>query len=730
MCGIDELFSSQSLDEQSEPTERFIQALNEYGAADDFRKLLESHFCTTWGRELGGIEKIETALKIARQSGSLSDKISTFVQSIAGKTSGGWFQYGFTSDELLEMARRSYPARFAFAQAVAVEVFPESPYGFYQCFEDSINIRFETFVLRVAPAYYGEFGHLTLLLVNDKRLAEISESARKELLWAVFEHMVQWDFSFNEHLTRLFTWETYASVPNRETLQFCKAFDYLGAWVGADAKSRTTAASKELLDFILYDLLYDRESRASRLWDNADTSIEEAEKQTFKDWVHNWFHIKRHEMAKTWCCNLELEGLAEADIETWARQSYECYLPLYQELTPEKAALLIDWGINEDLGKLLEPKSKRDSLLDSGSHSRIWYISSFREAWRSHLASSMKALSFEDLLCVLKRHFGSGIRIFDDRFPQYVSLPQENFKQDESGYGWFEFRVDASDCEWWDSLLRALPNDETFPKGLYPVWTMEALSRFGHSEDFTPFADKSLGIVRGDVSNEETQLKEENIGPLLRNLEQFAPEKALRHRLLLLRNSRQPCTSENLDHDRNSLCPLTMSEILKEFSSAHFWHETRRHLRSDDEWNSEELQLLSSFRAWFAKFCLSRLQLRKGEKAAGNGYQPEQVVEQSASWRKAYLKALEELGVDLQGKVHKTAFFVRQSDPAEDVREVAKGCYKAVRREHNKSETATDIRRGLVAAYWWLLLAQRHALGVKINEEEAVRTRRRLLRRP
>ena len=61
---------------------------------------------------------------------------------------------------------------------------------------------------------------------------------------------------------------------------------------------------------------------------------------------------------------------------------------------------------------------------------------------------------------------------------------------------------------------------------------------------------------------------------------------------------------------------------------------------------------------------------------------------------------------------------------------MAKACYKAVRRGFNKSETGADIRRGLTAAYWWLLLAQRHELKLPINKEEAVETRRRLLRRP
>jgi hypothetical protein len=245
-----------------------------------------------------------------------------------------------------------------------------------------------------------------------------------------------------------------------------------------------------------------------------------------------------------------------------------------------------------------------------------------------------------------------------------------------------------------------------------------------------PFADKSLGIVRSDFASGKSELTVDDVDKLIKVLEGYNPEKAIRHRLLLLRSSQQPYATENLDIDRGSLRPETMSEILQKMTVAHFNHESRRSILAGEEYQQEERQLLHSIRAWIAQFCLSRLKLRKGEKAEKDYYNSDQVVEQSPIWRKAYLKALEELGVDLQKKVHQTVNFTRKSDPVEDVREVANVCYKAVRREHNKSEATQDIRRGFIAAYWWLLLAQRHELGLPVNKEEAVRTRRRLLRRP
>jgi hypothetical protein len=220
----------------------------------------------------------------------------------------------------------------------------------------------------------------------------------------------------------------------------------------------------------------------------------------------------------------------------------------------------------------------------------------------------------------------------------------------------------------------------------------------------------------------------DHVRQLLKILEKYAPEKALRHRLMLLRASRQPFAKETLDIDRECLCPLSMSEILNEFLAAHIDHSTKRQY-SHNERADEEVQFLSDFRMWFSDYSLSRLRLRKGEKPGNSSYRADQVVEKSSIWRQAYLKALAEIGVDLQGQVHKAVYFTRNFDPDEAVRSVAKECYKAVRREINKSETAADIRRGLAAAYWWLLLAQRQELGVPVNYEEARHTRRRLLRR-
>lgn len=740
MCGIDELFSSNSLEEKTESSQRFVQALDEHGAVGDFRYLLEKYFTSTWHRELdvtgsGNIQRTEEALKAAQKVDCLAGKITAFVQGIDGSHSGGWLQYGLLRADVYQMIQKRYPSRVAFAQACATQVFSESSYGFFQCFKapQSTLEEFDIFILFFASPYFGENCHLTPLLFNDKQLEAVGESERRNILRAVFDCMnrcsfsgdqVQFNGSLAGNLKKLHAWETHASVPSREPLLCNESFDYLCAWVEAETRSREHSISLEELE-TKENTLFELEQEVFH-HNRALTRCDE-ENKDFENWTTNWFREKRCALNKAWCCNVAPERLSDDAINVWALRSYDCFLPLCKDLNEQQTAHLIAWGIKEDLKKWLDPGFKSNSLLDSMLRSGMWYVSAYREAWRSQLINSINALPINKRLSVLGLRCGWAICFSPTLLPQYVLLPAEFYKEDEH-VSYYEFLVDNNDHEWWNSLLRFLPHNASLPKELYPLWTSKALSRFGYCEDIVPHADKSLGIVRGNSQPGEIDLTTE-IDEFIQVLERFSPEKAMRHRLLLLRSSQHPYATENLDIDRTSMCPKSMSEIVKRM--AHLYISRSRDCsRSIEDWRIEEQKFLSSIRGWIANFCLSRLKLRKGEKVESGSYDPKQVVEQSPVWRKTYLKVLEELGVDPQGKAHKAVFFVRKYDPVDEVREVAKTCYKAVRRERNKSESAADIRRGLTAAYWWLLLAQRHALGLYINQEEAVKTRRRLLRRP
>lgn len=731
MCRIDGPFGPHSLTEKTETTERFLQALDECGVAGDFRRLLEKHFLLSWPHELGSIEKIEAALETARHASGLPEKITSFVQAIKENFGSERLQIDFIADVLLKANQENFPFCFAFAQDVASEVFPDSIYGFYKCFKGSYSVCFEVFVLLYAPSYYGEFCHLSPLLFNDSQIDALGQKKREDLLWAIFDRWFQGDCSFIEHLTNVFVWDVYSSVPTLETLRFKSSFEYLSAWIKADTLSRDHSESLDLLEGKIHSFICERKFDVFRLnKESLEGYWEETELERFIAWAGKWLDDKRHEATKVWCCSAKLRGMPPEVVDGWARRAHEIFLPLCSDLSKVQAEALIGLHIKDDLKKWVKPEPFANPILENDSNSRLWYVSPYRDSWRLQLVSNIEGLPYEDRLRVLSRRLGVDVKIFPERLPQFIILPSEKPKSDNrlvTTDPFYGFPVEQEDQDWWDSLLRKLSEETSFPRELYPLWAVEILTRLGVGETFVPLADKSLGIIRGDLNAGNNKMSSEQVGRLLKVLEKYAPEKAVRHRLMLLRASRQPFAKETLDIDRESLCPQSMSEILSEFLSTHIDHSKRQY--SHDEWADEEVQFLASFRTWFSDYCLGRLRLRKKEKVESDSYRPDQVVEQSPVWRQAYLKALSELSVDLQGQVHKTVYFTRNFDPDEAVRSVAKECYKAVRREKNKSQSANDIRRGLIAAYWWLLLAQRQELGDHVNYEEARLTRRRLLRR-
>ncbi|MDO3380483.1 hypothetical protein [Geoalkalibacter halelectricus] len=727
MCRIDEPFGSHSLEEKTDPTERFLQALDECGAEGDFRQLLEKHFSLSWCRDLGPIEAIEAALKAANCNSDLPDKTKFFVQAI-NRHSNEKLQIFFPGENHWSLAKKHLPERFSFAKAVASQVFPDSIYGFYECFKGLYSSPFEDFVLGLAPFYYGDSCHLKNLLFRDRRLVELGDDERESLLWAIYLRLVQGDDSFRRALRNAFSWHAHASVPTLATIRIDQAFEYACAWIQAEANSCNHSESHDLFCKFRNDL----HTRINHVWsENFGALGTTGELESFKIWVEKWHTNKDQDLQKAWCLGVVPEGMSPEILNDWASHAEQIFLPLSSDLNKAQAEALIAFHIKEDLKKWVKPDRFPQPILEADFHSKLWYVSAFRESWRRQLVSNLEALTFGDRLRVLRRRLGLDVVIFPDRLPDFLTLPEKNLTTDHKRVHTgplFIFPVDETDSVWWDSLLRNLSEEDSFPKDLYSLWVIEVLDRFGFSEILAPLADKSLGLIRGDLEADNNRLSGEQLRPLFSILRKYAPEKALRHSLMLLRVSRSPFAKETLDIDRESLCPWSMSEILSEFWGDRI-EQLKKHHISNDEWTKEEIQFLTDFRRWFSDYCISRLRLRKGEKAEGDSYMADQVVEKSSLWRQAYLKALAEVGVDQQGQVHKTVYFTRNYDPDEAVRSVAKECYKAVRREKNKSQAAADIRRGLAAAYWWLLLAQRQELGLPINYEEARLTRRRLLRR-
>ena len=144
---------------------------------------------------------------------------------------------------------------------------------------------------------------------------------------------------------------------------------------------------------------------------------------------------------------------------------------------------------------------------------------------------------------------------------------------------------------------------------------------------------------------------------------------------------------------------------------------------------------LQGLREEFAKFCLDRLKTKKKSESScadKQFYANEDFVEDRPVWRQGYVQAISALRVNPGGRAHRTLFWLSQNDPDETVRESAKGAHKRIRHLDRKKPNLDDgasPRRPLFEAFWWLRQAHLVTLGIEIDRQGAMRTRRKELHR-
>jgi hypothetical protein len=341
-------------------------------------------------------------------------------------------------------------------------------------------------------------------------------------------------------------------------------------------------------------------------------------------------------------------------------------------------------------------------------HGSKWWGTGYSDIYAAKFQETLCNLEIESRLCVLS-----------------------------SGLDYDSFKASAAyrECsDWRDALLLDLINDDSFPTKLIPQWTVATKDRLDR-DLIIPFIDRSIGILRGELSRDGGPEPRKQLAALLPELDKALPSKALRHRLMLMRSSQVPFSDESISRFNsisNDKDAVEWDSPMSELAQRRAVHQDKTRSGTPwEEWDQVQVEALTAFSLEFAEFCLSRLRLRKGEKAQKDcKYEASQVTESSPIWRRGYLKALTELGFDLNGKAHKTVNFTKQWDPDEGVRASASECYRAVRRDSKKTRSFLDLKRGIIAAEWWLLMCQRLELNLDVNNDEALKTRRRLLRNP
>ncbi|WP_281189344.1 hypothetical protein [Vibrio diabolicus] len=723
MCRIDAPFGSRSLDEKTDPVERFVQALDEFEVEGYFRTLLMKHFSENWIDVFCNSSRLEDALTAANKLNSEPEKCIAiaFCENVNMR-----FQLQPCGGD--DSYRESW--LFKFLTDVASTYFPTSPYGFYKAGLERHPYSYARFVRN----HYGNEFFFSKAFFNDDALNSLNGNERLHILWDCLYFIAppfeclryhSGDSALVRELLSLASSNDNSSSPSEAAQSIQLGLEFLRAWIKHDAEMGR-------ISFGLPSFFW------GTPWEQLETLVrqnnykdEEAKKSLTK-----WLNNTKREFEKLLLLNFNLDNASDSESEQWANQVEQYFIHidhhLYSELDWEthrqeeldirlKSELetlcfqlnskqlesWIGWSIQQDFDRILNDKKRLPKL---SKCSEKWVCETFFDTWKKLFLNKMDTLEVEKQLHVLSAH-----------------VP---VRRGESA----EFYSTCS--EWWSELFRMFPNRDNFPKTLIPEWTTSAI-RALHGEDLFPYIDKSIGILRGEISkSDETKTPSchsEQLKVLLERLDKLQPRKSFRHRMLLMRSYTSAFTDETISlRDRSfNTSPIPWYMPINDLAKILFDNNEIVNLGEPPEtYTKKFLQPYITCTHELAEFCLSRLRLRKGELARDKQYTAEQIVEQSSVWRQGYLKALTELGVDLNGKVHKAVYFIKQSDPDPDVRAIASECYKAVRRKTKKNSTVPDLKRGIIAAEWWLLICQRQNLGMTINHEDALKTRRNLMRNP
>ncbi|WP_134051639.1 hypothetical protein [Rheinheimera aquimaris] len=730
MCKIDAAFAAISLDEKVDPLERFTQALDECKIDGDFRALLLKHFADNWRDVLGDISSVEKVLSVLNASDNNLVKLIEFVKNerINSKLRQAIWHINEDSS-----AVSRYPL-FKFVIDAAREITNASPFDLY---ESALALASGISKVQLLQYVFGD-DYFSDDFFNAQALKGLDADQRTEKLWRFFCQITasgknlahsstyrDLDISPEDLLAYISSSEC-EGPPTKQTCRLQKGFEFLKCWLKFDAQSGIfhSANGPFLMKFKFE--LSELESLGNSL----------ASSET--DRIQHWRRRSLQESELVFLINFSLASASSDIKQLWAKDMERHFnsfcsdwlgnLHLPHEKRRQKC-LEEEWAYLDSLKSKLTTlqidtwiqctveEYIRDALSEGRySSQRLhtygrWCYSDTYERWRLMFVDALKDLSIEQQLKVLAGHTP-----FPSIPTSMASVDVESFWQEHSA--------------WWDSLLQALRTKDDFTKSLLPSWTIVAWSKCSNTELLTDI-DNSIGYLRGEVSKSnsteaQSQVIQGQLTTLLGYLDSKSWEKSLKHRLIMLRSSKIPFADESLNY-RRELKEAEWYLPLRELSKHQYAKVT-----GPFNHHSETEQSLEAFCTKFAikvaEFCLSRLRLRKGERVKDGMYDPEQSIEPSSIWRQGYLKALSEIGFDLNGQVHKAIFFVKESDPDANVRAIAKEAYKSVRRQSSPSSTIVDLMRGIVAAEWWLLMCQRQELKLEVDHAAALNTRRKLLR--
>ncbi len=726
MCKIDAAYAAISLDEKNDPLERFTQALDESLISHNFRALLLKHFSANWSEALGNITSVEHLLDAVSASENDLAKLMSFItnESIS-------FRLRHVMRYVLEDSQsvHNYPL-FLFVVDAAREFSNGSPFDLYSSNLSAAMGIDKTTLLRFV---FGN-DYITDNFFNAETLKGLHPNERIEKHWHFFcettksKNCVS-DTSDSElcltpkELLSLI--DSEEGPPTEQTHRLLKGFEFLKRWMEFDAKAGIFHHSYGPFFGRLYSELSALESLVSsenshhfRLWrrgikkDIELAFLSNVDVATATDDIRQLWAEKMEQHFTSFTSDWSAySDLPEETRQQSFLEENRAYLDaLILKLTPAQRDVWIQFSIDKYVTDSLNNVVPHSGKFDDYGR---WCFCNTYSAWKPLFIATLEGLNIEQQLVVLSH------RMLFPPLPKSV--------EQTADVALFLQEHDA----WWNSLLLGLKAKDGFTKSLLPKWTIAARTN-GNSSELLPDIDNCIGYLRGVVNKPVTpeaqsQVVQHQLKTLLGYLDSQSPEKSIKHRLMLMRASQIPLADAGLNY-RQQLKDAEWYLPLRELSKVQFAKVAGPCNRLEME--QSQAAFYKSFSKAVADFCLSRLRLRKGEKALNGKYDQSQCTELSPIWRQGYLKALSEIGLDLDGQVHQTVNFVKESDPDPDVGTIAKETYKSVRRQSSSPQTYTDYSRGIIAAEWWLLMCQRQCLELDIDHAAALNTRRKLLRNP
>jgi hypothetical protein len=707
MCSqrIDEAYSRLFINEKKKPQDRFIQVLDELSITGETKEFFTNTFSENLNDWFFSIDDAEKALSLSQSYPLLKDKVAIFLkESYPYKTFPRDFDLYYKGHEIPTEKKN----RIEFIIELSKPFYSDSAYELYNSeFGKIFSLKFPL----LSDIIYGKGYCSSSKCFDDQTLNNLAPHARTKFLWSIFNELCNYQIIINpnhysthnnknhQHLIDHINSEN--NKTSNESSNLKNAFYFLKAWIINDAKNNRpfeslTSITKEITSYFY----------------SFPSCTDENDLNILSDWRRalqlelQWLVLKNYDLSK----------VDEQVSESWSSEAENHYLMLRNEIETEEHSLFIKQRVTKFKSLIKDLPStnikywvknniKNDLEKDRSTYNLTqskWCQEGTYEIWKNEFQLQLDQLSIPDQIKILS-----------------ISAPYWEQPDSDNALSFHE-----KHATWWNSLYLNIPNHENFQKSFLPKWTIAGINNNkAVTSELLPYVDQSIGILRGDIFGEnsptDNQKATQELAVLLDWLEDKKPDKALRHRLILFRSSQAPLGDEGLNY-RTKADDCLWYQPLKDIKPSSF--------DSTKTWDESLTEFYQSLAQQISEFCLSRLQLRKKEKAVNGEYSSSQVVEISPNWRQGYLKAITEIGLDLKGKVHKTAYFIKQADEDENVRAIAAETYKAVRRKSATTPSAADLKRSIIAAEWWLLHCQRQELGLDINFDEALKTRRRLLR--